>query len=112
MTGSPAQVAASEAARLLDAGEAVLLDVREPYEWAAGHAPEATHVPMGELALDRVPPGSPLLVVCHVGGRSMQAVVALRRHGIEAVNVAGGMEAWRAAGLPVVTDSGDPGQVV
>ncbi len=112
MTTRPAEIGAAEAARLLGTGEAVLLDVREPFEWAQGHAPQATHIPMGELTVDALPPGSPLLVVCHLGGRSMQAVVALRRHGIEAVSVAGGMEAWRTAGLPVVTDTGAPGQVV
>lgn len=102
----PQQVSPVEAARLLNEGEAALLDVREPNEWAAGHAPQATHVPMGELTLESIPAGSPLLVVCHLGGRSMQATVALRRNGIDAVNVAGGMDAWEAAGLPVVAGAG------
>lgn len=108
----PAQVSPAEAARLLEEGGAALLDVREPHEWAGGHAPRATHVPLGELSLERIPEGSPLLVVCHLGGRSMQASVALNRHGLNAVNVAGGMDAWAAAGLPVVDDDGAPGHVV
>lgn len=91
---------------------AALLDVREPYEWDAGHAPSAVHVPMGQLGLDNLPDGRPLLVVCHVGGRSAAVTDALTRVGVEAANVAGGMDAWARAGLPVVTDSGDPGQVV
>jgi rhodanese-related sulfurtransferase len=91
---------------------AALMDVREQYEWEAGHAPQADHLPMGELALDSLPAGRPLLVVCHVGGRSAAATDALVRAGVEAVNVAGGMDAWARAGMPVVTDGGEPGQVV
>lgn len=96
----------------LVAGGAALLDVREGYEWEAGHAPAAIHLPMGELALDALPTGRPLLVVCHVGGRSSVATDALVRAGVDAVNVAGGMEAWRQAGLPVVTDAGELGRIV
>lgn len=96
---------------LLGAG-AALLDVREPYEWNAGHAPQASHVPMGLLALDGLPAGRPLLVVCHLGVRSAAVVDALRRAGVEARNVSGGMAAWSAAGLPVVTDSGASGSIV
>lgn len=94
------------------AGGAALLDVREGYEWDAGHAPTASHLPMGQLSLDGLPEGRPLLVVCHVGGRSAAATEALVRAGVEAVNVAGGMAAWARAGMPVVTDSGEPGSVV
>lgn len=91
---------------------AALLDVREPYEWDAGHAPQASHLPMGLLSLDGLPAGRPLLVVCHLGVRSAAVVDALRRAGVEAANVRGGMAAWSAAGLPVVTDTGTPGAIV
>jgi rhodanese-related sulfurtransferase len=110
MTGMP-EVSVLEVDALL-AGGASLLDVREGYEWDAGHAGSALHLPMGELALDRLPQGRPLLVICHVGGRSAAATQALVRAGVEAVNVAGGMDAWARAGLPVLTDSGGPGTVV
>ena len=58
---------------LVDKSGAILLDVREDDEWAAGHAPEAVHVPMSQFLsrLDDVPEG-PLAVVCRVGGRSAQ----------------------------------------
>jgi rhodanese-related sulfurtransferase len=105
------QVNVSEVDELL-AGGASLLDVREGYEWEAGHAPTASHLPMGELSLDGLPEGRPLLVVCHVGGRSAAATEALVRAGVDAVNVAGGMAAWARAGMPVVTDAGAPGTVV
>jgi rhodanese-related sulfurtransferase len=96
---------------LIDRG-AVLLDVRESYEWEAGHAPEAVHIPMGLLSLDGLPDGRPLLVVCHLGVRSAAVVDALCRVGVDARNVRGGMAAWSAEGLPVVTDSGAPGEVI
>jgi rhodanese-related sulfurtransferase len=105
------EVSVHEVPDLLDQG-AVLLDVREPHEWTAGHAAAATHVPLHALSPDNVPDGEPLLVVCHIGGRSAMATSALRRAGYPAVNVSGGMEAWQQAGLPVVTDDGKPGQIV
>lgn len=105
------QVSVGDVAELLAAG-AALLDVREGFEWEAGHAPDASHLPMGELSLEGLPAGRPLLVVCHVGGRSAAATDALVRAGVDAVDVAGGMDAWARAGLPVVTDAGEPGTVV
>jgi rhodanese-related sulfurtransferase len=113
--GSPApdgdDIDVDQVAVLLTSG-AALLDVREPYEWDAGHAPQARHLPMGLLSLDGLPEGRPLLVVCHLGVRSAAAVQALQRAGVEAKNVSGGMAAWSAAGLPVVTATGAPGAIV
>ncbi|MBK5222832.1 MAG: rhodanese-like domain-containing protein [Acidimicrobiia bacterium] len=90
----------------------VLLDVREIDEWAAGHAPGATHVPLSRLTPDVVPSGTTVLCVCRSGGRSGKATEALREVGIDAVNVAGGMNTWAAAGLPVVRADGQPGTVI
>ena len=92
---------------------AVLLDVREPDEWDAGHAPGALHVPLGRLGAEhtRLPTDEPVYCVCRSGGRSDQAARALRGAGYDARNVAGGMQAWEAAGLAVVTDTGGPGAV-
>ena len=90
-----------------------LLDVREPDEWEVGHAPAAVHVPMaqvqarsGELAADRR-----IVAVCRSGGRSAAVTEALLAWGFDAVNVAGGMRAWEAAQLPVITADGQPGVV-
>jgi rhodanese-related sulfurtransferase len=105
------EVSVSDVPALLGQG-AALLDVREPEEWVAGHAAAAVHVPLSELSLDVLPAGEPLLVICHVGGRSAMATQALRRAGIPAVNVAGGMAAWEQAGMPVVTDAGGAGVVI
>lgn len=91
--------------------DAVLLDVREPAEWTAGHAPNAVHIPLGQLPdrLGDLPAlSSALPVVCRSGVRSAQAVAYLADHGIEATNVAGGMQAWEEAGRALVSDSGHP----
>jgi rhodanese-related sulfurtransferase len=88
-----------------------LIDVRELHEWAAGHASGAVHLPLGELRPDRLPTAERLLCICRSGGRSSQAVAALRNAGYDAVNVEGGMSAWHASGLPVVRDDGRPGTV-
>ena len=91
----------------------VLLDVREDDEWTAGHAPDATHTPLGQLIPADYPAGTTVLCVCRSGGRSSKAVEALRAAGIDAVNVSGGMTCWAAAGLPVIADvGGAPGTVI
>lgn len=84
----------------------VVLDVREPFEWAAGHAAAAVHIPLGDLSerVGEVPVGAPVYVICAAGGRSLQGAAFLERQGIDAVNVTGGMNAWQQAGLPVVSD--------
>ncbi|HYS38933.1 MAG TPA: rhodanese-like domain-containing protein [Pseudonocardiaceae bacterium] len=86
--------------------DAVLLDVREDDEWAAGHAPQATHIPMGEIAgrLGDLPPDANLYVVCRAGGRSARVTGYLNANGWEAVNVEGGMQSWAAAGRPLVCE--------
>ncbi len=98
---------------LVNAG-AVLIDVREPDEWAAGHAPEARHIPMGqvEARLDEVPRGVTTVILCRSGARSGTVTQFLNRQGFDALNMSGGMRAWDEAGLPVVTDAGDPGEVI
>lgn len=101
-----------EAFRAAEAGEALLLDVREHEEWTPGHAASAVHVPMGELRQDSVPRDRPVLTVCRVGGRSAAVAEALESIGYDVRNVTGGMLAWASAGLPVVRDGGEPGTVV
>jgi rhodanese-related sulfurtransferase len=85
--------------------DAVLLDVREHDEWAAGHAPQAIHIPLGELAerVGEVPQDSgEVFVVCRMGGRSARATMYLNQSGWDAVNVAGGMQVWHQQGFPLV----------
>ena len=94
--------------------DAVLLDVREDDEWAAGHAEGATHIPMGDVParLGDVPEADPLYVVCRSGGRSARVVAWLARNGYDAVNVGDGMGGWEAAGRPMVSETGRPPTVV
>lgn len=91
----------------------VVLDVREPLEWQYGHIDGAVHIPMHELPdrLGEVGDGQ-TLVVCKVGGRSGQVVAWLAQQGYNAVNLAGGMIDWAAAGRPMVSETGRPPQVV
>ncbi len=101
--GTAPQVGARAAKALLDGG-ALLLDVREPDEWHAEHAPNALLVPMGRVREQQaeLPRDGPIVVVCRSGGRSAAVAESLRGWGFDAVNLAGGMCAWAAAGLPVV----------
>jgi rhodanese-related sulfurtransferase len=81
-----------------------LLDVRSSVEFAAGHLPGAVNVPVTSLASSLVSlgldPGRPVVAICLSAHRSPPAVRLLRRSGIEARQLAGGMLAWWAAGLP------------
>jgi len=90
-----------------------VLDVREDAEWVHGHIEGAVHVPMSELAdrLDDVPEGQ-TLVVCKVGGRSARVAAYLLQQGRDVVNLDGGMLDWEAAGRPMVSETGQPPQVV
>lgn len=83
----------------------VVLDVREPHEWAEGHIVGAKHVPLGDLMERRaeLDPEVQTLVVCHVGGRSARATAYLVSNGYSAVNLDGGMIAWQDAGRPTTT---------
>jgi rhodanese-related sulfurtransferase len=94
--------------------DAILLDVREDDEWQAGHAELALHIPMSVLAqqVDRLPGDRTIVCVCHVGARSGAVALALNRAGWHALNLEGGMEAWLAAGLPVVDAAGQPGMII
>jgi len=79
----------------------LLLDVREPAEWAGGHAPAAHHQPLGELDPTCLPAADTIYVICQAGGRSERATRNLRGAGLNAHNVTGGMTAWTANQLPI-----------
>ncbi|NUO56502.1 MAG: rhodanese-like domain-containing protein [Hamadaea sp.] len=103
----------------MDAGQlpagAYLLDVREPDEWTAGHAPGAVHLPMMEVParLEEIPRDGDVVVVCRSGGRSGQVVAYLQQQGYDnVVNLDGGMLDWAAGGRPMVSEDGQPARVV
>ena len=86
--------------------DALVLDVREDKEYAAGHIPKAKHIPLGQLAgrlkeLEKFKT-KPILVTCRSGQRSARACGMLKKAGFETVyNQAGGIIAWERANLPV-----------
>lgn len=95
--------------------DAYLLDVREPDEWVAGHAPGARHIPMMEVPsrLAEIPTEGDVVVVCRSGGRSGQVVAYLINNGWDNVrNLAGGMLSWAASGLPLHSEDGRPARVL
>jgi len=79
-----------------------LIDVREEYEYAAGHVPGSVNLPMSTLGtrLEELP-GEAFDVICQVGGRSARVVEALEARGYDVTNVEGGVGEWIAAGYPV-----------
>jgi rhodanese-related sulfurtransferase len=95
-------------------GEITLVDCRELYEWVAGHVDGAVHIPVNAImagAGSDLPTDKPVAVICRTGNRSELASMMLQARGYEAHNVAGGMEAWAAAGLPFEADDGSEGRV-
>ena len=88
--------------------DAAILDVREDYEWVAGHAEGAVHIPLDQLPgrLDDLDPDQDLYVICRTGGRSFRAAQWLVGQGYSAVNVAGGMDQGLESGKPLVSDNG------
>lgn len=110
-TGSITQISVSDVAALVDAG-AAFIDVREHQETAAGSAPGVTFLPLQTFTVDQVPVGRALVLICRSGRRSDAVANALAGMGYETYNVVGGMQAWAAAGLPVLAENGTPGMVI
>ena len=75
-----------------------------------GTSTARSHIPMGDVParLDDLPEGDPLYVTCRGGGRSARVAAWLNQNGFDAVNVAGGMGEWEAAGKPMVSETGRP----
>ena len=100
-----AEIFPETAAMLLDKGEALLVDVRNPAEFSSLHAAPAMTIPLEQLdraEIDALVQGKKLCIICQNGTQGVLAVEGLRKFGFQAENVVGGTCAWRAAGLPVV----------
>jgi len=82
---------------------AVVVDVREPDEYANGHVPGAVNIPLSQVParVADVPPGGRVFVLCASGNRSKDATDALRAAGLDAVSVRGGTKGWVQAGHAV-----------
>ena len=81
---------------------AQLIDVREPVEFTEVHAAGAVSIPMSEFVgrIAELDQDREIFLICRSGGRSAQVQDYLAHRGIDATNVAGGTQAWVAAGLP------------
>ncbi len=99
------RVSTAEAVNLINREKAVLIDVCEPAEFAAGHATGAKNVPLGSLETSKDLPKNktlPVLLICPSGARASRAIGILKKLGYENVRaVAGGTGAWREAQLPL-----------
>lgn len=108
-TGGSNSVTPTEAVLLINRQHALIVDVREPAEFETGHIPESRNLPLsqleaklGELGKNR---SKPVVVICESGARSARAVATLRKEGFEqALNLAGGLKAWRDGGQPLVKE--------
>ncbi len=92
-----------EAAAALSRRELTLVDVREPAELRAGRVRGAVNIPLGQLGVRLHELGGERQVafVCHSGARSSRATGMAMKAGHDAVNVRGGIAAWKRAGLPL-----------
>lgn len=97
------EYAPRQVADLLAEGEIRLVDVREPYEFEAGHITGADHIALGELSsrADELNANLPLVFYCRSGARSGMATQAFRRAGFDAYNMRGGLLEWQASNLPL-----------
>jgi rhodanese-related sulfurtransferase len=100
---SPQQVS-----EMLAGDEAQLVDVREPYEWEAGHIAGAHHIELEHLASrsGEIEKDKKVIFHCRIGRRSAMATEAFAASGYEAYNLAGGIQAWADAGLPLEPEGG------
>jgi rhodanese-related sulfurtransferase len=98
-------VSTAEAVRLINREKALLIDVRDPAEYASGHVTGARNVPLSKLESAKELPSNkslPLVVVCATGARAARAAGILKKRGFEnARPLAGGLAAWREANLPI-----------
>jgi rhodanese-related sulfurtransferase len=91
-----------------------LLDVREDWEWDAGHIEGATHIPLNRVlegATEELDPDRPVVIYCKTANRSEVARLMLEAKGFRARVMDGGSEAWVAEGLPFTASDGGPGRV-
>jgi phage shock protein E len=99
------EISPQDAAETLKNGKAIIADVREKDEWDEDHIPGAIHMSRGtiELDIEEKVPDPNAMIICHCGGggRGALATESLQKMGYKNVrNMAGGLKAWKAAGLP------------
>jgi rhodanese-related sulfurtransferase len=103
------EISPADARQQAEAGEAILVDVREDEDWREGRAEGAKHLSRGiiELEIEEQIPDVTTPIICYCGGGSRSALVAesLQKMGYQNVrSMAGGMRAWKEAGLPLAKE--------
>jgi rhodanese-related sulfurtransferase len=109
-----ADVSPAAVAKLLASGAVIVVDVREPEEWTAGHIDGAVLIPLGTLnpvTIATIDGSKPVVAVCRSGKRSARAAQILRAAGLTVHNMTGGMNDWARVGLPVHTAPGTAGSL-
>ncbi len=100
----PVDLTVQQVADIMNNPDVVLIDVREQWEYDAGHIPNVTLIPLGSIPerVNEIPKDKFVVMTCRSGNRSSQATKYLRDLGFDNVhNMQGGFVAWQNAGLPV-----------
>ena len=104
----PSIEATAVQAKLNEKSKPLVLDVREPSEYAAGHIAGSTSIPLHQLSnrMSELPKDRAIICVCASGSRSSSAARRLMSNGYNVLNLSGGLSRWQRAGLPVKTGKG------
>lgn len=102
------EVTPEQTAAAIAEDSALLIDVREPYEWEAGRIEGAKHIGLQELKAHIAEIGTdrPVIFQCRVGGRSLMAAQAFRGIGVDSYSMAGGLERWANEDRPLIPEGG------
>lgn len=103
-TAGVTEISPQEAAPAVEAAYSQFIDVRTPEEFAGAHANRTRNIPLDTLPknLDKLEKNEPVYLICRSGSRSKKAAQMLVDAGFsQAISIAGGTEAWKAAGLPM-----------
>ncbi len=102
------EVTPEQTEQALADGKAILVDVREQYEWDEGRIADAQHIELERLASksDDLPKGTTIIFNCRLGARSAMAAQAFRGAGFDAWSMAGGIQRWHEEGRPIVPEGG------
>ncbi len=105
---APSIEATTVQAKLNEKPKPLVLDVREPSEYAAGHIAGSTLIPLHQLSgrMSELPKDREIICVCASGSRSSSAARQLLKNGYTVLNLSGGMYRWQRAGLPLKKGTG------
>ena len=101
--GNSGAVSVPDAVQMANRSQGVFIDVRPTEQFKAGTIAQARNVPLADFATkaDSLPKNKPLIVFCDQGRESAKAAALLRKQGLEAVSLEGGLKAWTQADMPL-----------